>query len=67
MQIIGPIALGQALYTVDLNGQITEPDPATENPVTLNGNLNAPILFNNSRQNVEFSADNSVALKAVLS
>jgi hypothetical protein len=29
MQRIDPIAQGQTLYTVDLNGYITGPDPAT--------------------------------------
>lgn len=39
MQRIAPITQGQTLYTVDLSGQITGEDPATRNPVTLNGNL----------------------------
>jgi hypothetical protein len=50
-----------------LNGQITGTDPATENPVTLNDNINALFLRNNGGQDVELSADNSVALIAVLS
>jgi hypothetical protein len=54
------------LYNVDLNGQITGPDPATGNPVTLNGNINALFLLNKGGQNVEFNGDNSVALNAVL-
>ena len=67
MQRVAPITQGQTLYNVDLNGQITGPDPATGNPVTLNGNINALFLFNNGGQNVELSGDNSVALNAVLS
>jgi hypothetical protein len=67
MQRVAPITQGQTLYNVDLNGQITGTDPATGNPVTLNGNINALFLFNNGGQNVEFSGDNSVALNAVLS
>ncbi|MDW0333885.1 MAG: hypothetical protein QN423_13120, partial [Nitrososphaeraceae archaeon] len=61
-----PITQGQTLYNVDLNGQITGPDPATGNPVTLNGNINALFLRNNGGQDVELSADNSVALNAVV-
>jgi hypothetical protein len=66
MQRVAPITQGQTLYSVDLNGQIIGTDPATGNPVTLNGNINALFLFNNGGQNVEFSGDNSVALNAVL-
>jgi hypothetical protein len=36
MQRIAPIT----------NGQITGPDPATGNPLTLNGNINALFLLN---------------------
>ena len=66
MQTVAPITQGQTLYTVDLNEQITGPDPATGNQVTLNGNINALFLWNNGGQDVEFSGDNSVALNAVL-
>jgi hypothetical protein len=66
MQRIAPITEGQTLYNVDLNGQITGTDPATGNPMTLNGNINALFLRNNGGQDVELSADNSVALNAVL-
>lgn len=62
-----PITQGQTLYTVNLSGQITGPDPATGNPVTLNGNINALFIRNNGEQDIELSADNSVALNAVLS
>lgn len=64
MQRIAPITQGQTLYTVDLSGQITGPDPATGNPVTLSGNINALFLLNAGGQSVEFSADNSAALNA---
>jgi alpha-N-acetylglucosamine transferase len=66
MQRIAPITQGQTLYTVDLNEQVTGPDPASGNQATLNGNINALFLWNNGGQDVEFSADNSVALNAVL-
>jgi hypothetical protein len=32
----------------------------------LNGNINVLLLRNNDEQNVEFAADNSVALNAIL-
>jgi hypothetical protein len=66
MQRIAPITQGQTLYTVDLNGQITGPDPATGAQATLNGNINALFLLNAGGQNVELSADNSAALNAIL-
>ena len=66
LQRVAPITQGQTLYSVDLNGQIIGTDPATGNPVTLNGNINALFLFNNGGQNVKFSGDNSVAVNAVL-
>jgi hypothetical protein len=67
MQRIAPITEGQTLYTVDLRGQITGPDPSTGAQATLNGNINALFLLNAGGQNVELSADNSAALNAVLS
>ena len=66
MQKMSPITQGQTLYIVDLAEQITGSDPATGNPATLNGNINALFLRNNGEQNVEFSGDNSIALSAIL-
>jgi hypothetical protein len=66
MQRIAPITQGQTLYTVDLSGQITGQDPATGAQATLNGNINALFLRNAGGQNVEFSADNTAALNAIL-
>jgi len=66
MQRISTIAQGQTLYSADLTEQITGPDSTTGNPVTLNGNINALFLWNTGGQSVQFSADNSVALNAVL-
>ena len=54
-----------ALYC-RLNEQVTGPDPASGDQVTLNGNINALFLWNNGGQDVEFSGDNSVALNAIL-
>jgi hypothetical protein len=51
---------------VDLNGQITRPDPTTGNPITLNDNINKLYLWNNGGQNIDLSADNSVALNTIL-
>ena len=67
MQRIAPITEGQTLYTVDLSRQITGSDPATGNPVTLDGNVNSLFLLNDGGEEVELSGDNSVALNAVLS
>jgi hypothetical protein len=66
MQKMSPITQGQTLYIVDLGEQITGSDPASGNPATLNGNINALFLRNNGEQNVEFSADNTIALNAIL-
>jgi hypothetical protein len=66
MQKMSPITQGQTLYIVDLAGQITGSDPASGNPATLNGNINALFLRNNGGQTIEFSADNSIALNAIL-
>lgn len=63
---MSPITQGQTLYIIDLAEQITGSDPASGNPVSLNGNINALFLRNNGGQNVEFTADNSIALNAVL-
>ena len=66
MQRIAPITEGQTLYTVDLSGQITGPDPSTGNPVTLDGNVNSLFLLNDGGQEVEMSGDNSAALNTIL-
>jgi hypothetical protein len=66
MQRVAPITEGQALYSVDLNEQMTGIDPATGGQVTLNGNINALFLLNAGGEEVEFSGDNSVALNAIL-
>jgi hypothetical protein len=67
MQRIASITQGQTLHTVDLSGQVTGPDPATGAQVTLDGNINSLFLWNAGGQNVEFNADNSATLNAVLS
>ena len=67
MQRIAPMTQGQTLYLVDLSEQVTGPDPAAGAQATPNGNINALFVLNAGGQNVEFSADNTAALNAVLS
>jgi hypothetical protein len=62
MQRIAPISQVQTSYTMNLNGQITGPDPTTGNPITLIGNTNKLFLWNNGGQKIDLSAYNSVAL-----
>ena len=66
MQRMSPITQDQTLYIVDLAEQIAGTDPGSVNPATLNGNINALFLRNNGEQNVAFSADNTIALNAIL-
>ena len=66
MQSVAPITQGQTFFAPDLNEQLTGPDPATGNQVTLNGNINALFLWNNGGQDIEFDGDHSIALNAIL-
>ena len=66
MQRIAPITQGQVLFGADLNEQITGEDPATGNSVTMNGNINALFLLNDSGQAIELDGDHSIALNLVL-
>ena len=66
MQRTASATPGQSSYTVDLSGQVTGPEPLTGIQTTLNGNINALLLWNNGEQGVEFSPDNSVVLNAIL-
>jgi hypothetical protein len=65
MQRVAPITEGQALYSVDLNEQMTGIDPSSGAQVTLSGNINSLFLLNLG-QEVDLSGDNSVALNAIL-
>jgi hypothetical protein len=65
MQRITPIAQVQTSYSVDLNGQITGPDPTTRNPKTSNGNIKKLFLYSNGGQNIDLSAYNSVAQNTI--
>jgi hypothetical protein len=66
LQRIAPVTQGQVLFGADLNEQITGEDPATGNTVTMNGNINALFLLNDSGQPIEFDGDHSIALNAIL-
>jgi hypothetical protein len=66
LQRIAPVTQGQVIFGADLNEQVTGEDPATGNSVTLNGNINALFLLNDSGQPIELGGDHSVALNAVL-
>jgi hypothetical protein len=66
LQRVAPVTQGQVLFGADLNEQITGEDPATGNSVTLNGNINALFLLNDSGQPIDFEGDHSIALNAVL-
>jgi hypothetical protein len=66
LQRIAPVTQGQVLFSADLNEQVTGEDPATGNSVTLNGNINALFLLNDSGQPIDLDGDHSVALNAVL-
>jgi hypothetical protein len=66
LQRIAPVTQGQVLFGADLNGQVTGPDQARGESATLNGNINALFLWNNSGEAVEFIEDNSVALDILI-
>jgi hypothetical protein len=66
LQRIAPVTQGQVLFGADLNEQVTGPDQARGESATLNGNINALFLWNNSGQAVEFVRDHSVALDTFL-
>jgi hypothetical protein len=63
---IAPITQGQVLFGTNLNEQITGEDPATGDRVTMNGNINALFLLNDSGEDVELGGDHSVAFNAIL-
>jgi hypothetical protein len=65
-QRIAPITQGQVLFGADLNEQITGENPATGNSVTMNGNINALFLLNDSGEAIELDGDHSVALNLIL-
>jgi hypothetical protein len=62
LQRIAPIKQGQVLFSADLNERVTGPDPIRGDRATLNGNINALFLWNNSGQAPEFSEEHGVAI-----
>jgi hypothetical protein len=62
---IGPITSGQILFSVVLTETITGEHPTTGDQITRSG-FNAIFLRNDRGEDVEFNADNSVALKLLL-
>jgi hypothetical protein len=66
LQRMAPITQGQVLFGADLNEQITGENPATGNSVTMNGNINALFLLNDSGQAIELNGDHGVSLNLVL-
>jgi hypothetical protein len=65
-QRIAPVTQGQVLFGADLNEQVTGPDQTRGDSATLNGNINALFLWNNSGQAVEFVGDHSATLNTFL-
>jgi len=61
-ELVADLGNGQTLYTVDLNETMSGITPNGENPETLDDNINAVLLWNNEGRNVEFNADNTLAL-----
>ncbi len=64
-QLVANIANGQAIYTVDLNETMSGVTANGGLPSTLNGNTNAILLWNNEGEDVEFIADNTLALNII--
>ena len=51
----------QALYNVDLSEQIAGSEPVSGKPVTMSGNINALLIWNNAEKEVGFTPQNSTA------
>jgi hypothetical protein len=66
LQRMAPITQGQVLFGADLNERITGENPATGNSVTMNGNINALFLLNDSGQAIELDGDHGVSLNLFL-
>lgn len=62
LQRIAPITQGQVLFGADLNERVTGPDQARGDSATLNGNINALFLWNNSGHAADFIEDHGAAL-----
>ncbi|VFJ14856.1 exported protein of unknown function [Candidatus Nitrosocosmicus franklandus] len=66
LQKVASLAPGQTLYNVDLNEVMTGKEPVLGNEVTLNGNINALLLWNNAGQEIIFNPQNSVSFSTAL-
>jgi hypothetical protein len=66
MQRVASLTPGQSHYNVDLNELATGKEPVTGKQVTLNGNINALLLWNNAGQQVGFNPQNTVAYSTVV-
>jgi hypothetical protein len=65
LQKIAPVTQEQVLFGADLSEQVTGPDQARGERVTLDGNINALFLWNNSGQAVEFVGDHNASLNTL--
>jgi|GEM_PF-1976771 hypothetical protein len=62
LQRIAPIKQGQVLFGADLDEHVTGPDPIRGDRATLNGNINALFLWNNSGHAADFNEEHGVAI-----
>ena len=62
LQRIAPIKQGQVLFGADLDERVTGPDPIRGDRATLNGNINALFLWNNSGHAADFNEEHGVAI-----
>jgi hypothetical protein len=66
LQRVAPLTPGQTLYNAELNEQTTGAEPVTGKQVTLDGNVNALLLWNNAGKEVGFNPQNNVALNTIV-
>jgi hypothetical protein len=64
-KMVSNLGGGKALYSVDLNGVMSGITPKVGKQATLNNNINAILLWNNAGGNVNFNADNTLALNII--
>ncbi len=64
-QLLANLGNGQALYSMDLNETMSGLTPNGGEPETLDDNTNAILLWNNEGKDVEFIADNTLALNVI--
>jgi hypothetical protein len=64
-QFVSNLGNGQSLYSMDLNQTMSGVTPNGGEPETLDDNTNAILLWNNEGEDVEFNADNTLALNII--